>query len=81
MGDLTGEERQVSATDVPAEEDMMIDVRVYRDGDLVHRQECGSMEEAWLVVDEWTEMGGVSFEVGDLLVQQVGSFAPGGSNP
>jgi len=67
----TGQEYQVPSTDVhPADKDMTIEVRVYRDGDLVHRELCGSMEQAWLVIDDWAEMGGVSCEVGDLLVRR-----------
>ena len=63
----------MSKTDVhPAAKDLMVEVRVYRYGDLVHRELCGSMEQAWLVIDDWAEMGGVSCEVGDMLVRRTG---------
>jgi hypothetical protein len=69
----TGEESRVSSTDVhPGDQEMTIEVRVYRDGGLVHRELCGSMEQAWLVIDDWAEMGGVSCEVGDMLVRRTG---------
>jgi hypothetical protein len=69
----TGEEGQVSSTDVhPADKDTTIEVRVYRYGDLVHREQCGSMDQAWLVIDDWAEMGGVSCEVGDMVVRRRG---------
>lgn len=68
--------------DVPqVQDDMMFEVRVYQKGDLMHREQCGSMEQAWLVIDEWAEMGDVSCEVGGMLVRKVGSFVPGGSGP
>jgi len=61
----------VSTTDVlSADKEMAIEVRVYRHGDLVHREQCGSMEQAWLVIDDWAEMNGVSCEVGDMLVRR-----------
>jgi streptomycin 6-kinase len=65
------EECGASRTDVDPGENTMIEVRVYVDGDLVHREQSDSAEQAWLVVDDWAEVGGVSFEVGDLLVQRL----------
>ncbi len=56
----------------PADKGMTFEVRVYRHGDLLHREQCDSMEQAWLVIDEWAEMGDVSCEVGDLLVRRRG---------
>jgi hypothetical protein len=46
-----------------------IEVRVFRHGDLVHRELCESEEQASLVVDEWAEFDGVQCEVDDLSVR------------
>jgi hypothetical protein len=43
-----------------------VEVRVYRDGRLVHRELCESDEHAALVVEEWSEVEGTGFEVDDL---------------
>jgi len=46
-----------------------IEVRVFRHGELVHRELCESEQQASLVVDEWAEMDGVTCEVDDLSVR------------
>lgn len=46
-----------------------IEVRVYRHGDLVHRELCESEEQAALVIEEWSELDGVECEVDDLSVR------------
>lgn len=43
-----------------------VEVRVFRFGELVHRQLCESEEEAAAVVDRWMELQGVECEVDDL---------------
>jgi len=43
-----------------------VEVRVFRLGELVHRQLCESEEEAAAVVDRWIELEGVECEVDDL---------------
>jgi hypothetical protein len=43
-----------------------VEVRVFRDGALVHRELCESAEDAQRVVDAWSEGEAVSFEVDDL---------------
>lgn len=45
-----------------------VEVRVYRHGELVHRELCESDEQAALVIDEWAELDGVDCEVDDLSV-------------
>jgi hypothetical protein len=46
-----------------------VEVRVYRHGELTHRQLCESVEEAAAVVDTWRELEGVECEVDDLSVK------------
>lgn len=46
-----------------------VEVRVYRHGDLVHRELCESEEQAALVIEEWSELDGVECEVDDLSVR------------
>jgi hypothetical protein len=46
-----------------------IEVRVFRHGELVHRELCESEEQAALVVDEWAELDDVECEVDDLSVR------------
>jgi len=46
-----------------------VEVRVYRHGELTHRQLCESVEEAAAVVDAWSELDGVECEVDDLSVR------------
>jgi hypothetical protein len=47
-----------------------IQVRVFREGKMVHEELCESEEEAALVVDTWSELGGdVECEVDDLSVR------------
>ncbi|MBK9180951.1 MAG: hypothetical protein IPM45_15560 [Acidimicrobiales bacterium] len=55
-------------TDTMSERDgsPTVEVRVFRRGDLVHRELCETEEEAALVVDEWSELDGVTCEVDDL---------------
>jgi hypothetical protein len=43
-----------------------VEVRVFRDGELVHHQLCEAAEDAERVVEAWSELEGVSFEVDDL---------------
>ena len=43
-----------------------IEVRVYRDGELISRELCESEDEASLIVETWTELEGVTCEVDDL---------------
>jgi hypothetical protein len=57
VDEVRGEERGEAAA---------IEVRVFRDGVLVHRELCESAEEAEGVVDAWSEVAAVSFEVDDL---------------
>jgi hypothetical protein len=69
MSDLDSLGRQESST---------IEVRVYRDGSLVHTELCESEVEAMDVVDEWSEQPGVLCEVDDLSVRHRAEdvFAP-----
>lgn len=46
-----------------------IEVRVFVDGRMVHRQRCESDSEAESVVEQWSEVGGSEFEVDDLSAQ------------
>lgn len=43
-----------------------IEVRVYRDGDLVQRELCDTEVDAAAVVDAWSEVEGVVCQVDDL---------------
>jgi hypothetical protein len=43
-----------------------IEVRVYRSGELIHRELCESDEQATLAVEEWDDIGDVECEVNDL---------------
>ena len=45
-----------------------IEVRVFRHGELIHRELCESEEEASIVIDAWAELDGVTCEVDDLSV-------------
>lgn len=53
---------------VERDETPTVEVRVYRHGDLVHRELCESEEQAALVIEEWSELDGVRCEVDDLSV-------------
>ncbi len=46
-----------------------IEVRVYRQGQLVARELCESEEEATVVVEAWSEIEGVECEVDDLSIR------------
>ena len=46
-----------------------VEVIVYRDGELVHRELCESVETAAGVVEEWGELEGVECVVDDLSVK------------
>lgn len=46
-----------------------LEVRVYRDGLLVHSELCESEDEAALIVDAWSEQPGVTCEVDDLSIR------------
>jgi hypothetical protein len=51
------------------EETPTVEVRVYRHGELVHRELCESEERAALVIEEWSELDGIECEVDDLSVR------------
>ena len=55
-------------SDVPfdGDEAPTVEVRLYRQGELIHRELCQSEEQADLIIEAWSEMDGVSFEVDDL---------------
>ncbi len=57
--------------DVPSARDEVptLEVRVYRDGTLVHQELVESEEQAALVVETWAELDGVRCEVGDLSIR------------
>lgn len=46
-----------------------VEVRVFRRGELLHRELCESDEEAASVIDLWSELEGVECEVDDLSVR------------
>jgi hypothetical protein len=46
-----------------------IEVRIYRDEQLIARELCESEDNAAAVVDHWSEVGNVSFLVDDLSAQ------------
>jgi hypothetical protein len=46
-----------------------VEVRVYRDGTLVHTELCESEDDAALVVEQWSEQPRVTCEVDDLSVR------------
>lgn len=46
-----------------------LEVRVFRDGTLVHQELVECEEQAAFVVDQWTELDGVRCEVGDLSIR------------
>lgn len=50
------------------DENPAVEVRVYRHGELIHRQLCESEDEAAGVVDHWADVEGVVCEVDDLSV-------------
>jgi hypothetical protein len=52
-----------------AQETPTVEVRVYRHGELVHRELCESEEQAALVIEEWSEQDGIECEVDDLSVR------------
>ena len=43
-----------------------VEVRLYRNGDLVHRQLCESAEEAGSLVEQWAERGITRVDIDDL---------------
>lgn len=49
-----------------SEETPTVEVRVYRDCRLVHRELCESDDQAALVVEAWSDVEGTEFEVDDL---------------
>lgn len=53
-------------TDVQDDTTPTLEVRIYRDGALVQRELCESDEEANSVVDAWSEVEGIRFEIEDL---------------
>ena len=46
-----------------------LEVRVFRHGELVHRELCESEEQASLVIDEWAELDGVECDVDALSIR------------
>jgi hypothetical protein len=45
-----------------------VEVKVYRDGKLVHRELCESESDAAATVEQWNEVEGAEFEIDDLAV-------------
>lgn len=45
-----------------------VEVKVFRDGKLVHRELCESESDAAAAVEQWKEVEGAEFEVDDLAV-------------
>ena len=43
-----------------------VEVRLYRNGDLTHRQLCESAEEAGSLVEQWAEQGITRVDIDDL---------------
>ena len=57
--------------ELPAEEPdtaPTVEVTVYRDGKVIHRELCESESDAAAVVDRWQETDGTEFQVDDLAV-------------
>jgi hypothetical protein len=46
-----------------------IEVTVYRDGALVHRQLCETESEAGEIAEQWSELENVECQIDDLSVQ------------
>lgn len=46
-----------------------IEVRIFRNGELVQREWCDSEDEATQVVDSWSELAGITCEVDDLTIR------------
>lgn len=51
------------------EDGRTVEVRIYQDGRLLHRELCESDEEATAVVEKWRELDGVTCEVDDLAAR------------
>jgi hypothetical protein len=45
-----------------------VEVTVYRDGEVIHRELCESELDAGAVVERWKEVDGTEFQVDDLAV-------------
>lgn len=45
----------------------MFEVRVSRDGTVVHRERCETLEQATTIVEEWDGEAGITCEIVDLL--------------
>jgi hypothetical protein len=45
-----------------------VEVTVYRDGEVIHRELCESELDAEAVVERWKEFDGTEFQVDDLAV-------------
>lgn len=56
-------DKAVGSTETPT-----VEVRVFRDGELIRRELCDSEDDAALVVDEWSEVDGIEVEVDDLTI-------------
>lgn len=54
------------------EQTPMIEVRVFRNGELIHRELCESEEQASDLIEAWGELSGTTFEVDDLSVHHGG---------
>jgi hypothetical protein len=52
----------------PSDTALTVEVTVYRDGEVVHRELCESELDAEAVVEEWKEVDGTEFQVDDLAV-------------
>jgi len=46
-----------------------VEVVVYRDGEVVHRELCESETDAASVVERWKELEGAEFQIDDLAVR------------
>jgi len=46
-----------------------VEVRVYRNGELLHSEVCESEEQAASIVDRWAEYPETTFEVDDLSIR------------
>lgn len=59
------------------DETATVEVRVFRNGELVRTELCESEEQAALAVEPWTDVEGVRCEVGDVSDHRAGEgFEP-----
>jgi uncharacterized Zn finger protein len=45
-----------------------VEVTIYRDGEVIHRELCETDVDAEAVVEQWKEVDGTEFQVDDLAV-------------